>query len=502
MKIKFKSQLYQTQAVDAVVDCFEGQPRQDPLKYTVDPGADAQTRLEVEGFGNGAIRLTDQGVLDNISKVQRRAMLPVSDSLTYFADDNGKKKPASYRPGASVNLDVEMETGTGKTYVYIKTMFEMHKRYGWSKFIIMVPSVAIREGVAKSIEMTAEHFQQEYKKKVRSFVYNSKRLHELESFSSDSGINVMIINVQAFNASGADNRRIYDELDNFQSRKPIDVIAKNRPILILDEPQKMEGPATQSALPKFNPLFILRYSATHRTVHNKVHRLDAVDAFNQKLVKKIKVHGIETKGLSGTNPYLFLHRVETTSSDPVAFVDVETKTQTGIKRVARKLEKGRNLFDLSKGLEAYRGFVVSDIDARDDTVHFTNGDVLRAGEASGDVTERDIRRIQIRETITAHLEREQVLFARGVKVLSLFFIDEVVKYRDYGQEDEKGEYARVFEEEYAQAVANLLGELPLEDVDYRTHLEGIDVAKTHRGYFSIDRKGRMTDPMALVKNVS
>ncbi|MCX7560218.1 DEAD/DEAH box helicase family protein [Sulfitobacter sp. F26204] len=485
--------------MDAVVDCFAGQPRQDPLKYTVDPGAAAQAQLEVEGFGNGAIKLTEDGLIENITKVQRLAMQPLSDSLTYFADDKGKKKPASYKPGARVNLDVEMETGTGKTYVYIKTMFEMHKRYGWSKFIIMVPSVAIREGVAKSIQMTAEHFQQEYGKKVRSFVYNSKRLHELESFSSDSGINVMVINVQAFNASGADNRRIYDELDDFQSRRPIDVIAKNRPILILDEPQKMEGPATQKALPKFNPLFILRYSATHKTIHNKVHRLDAVDAFNQKLVKKIRVHGVETKGLSGTNPYLFLHRIDTSSAAPVAFVDIEVKTKTGIKRVPRKLEQGRDLLDMSKGLEVYRGFTVSNIDARDDTVHFTNGDVLHAGEASGDVTERDIRRIQIRETITAHLEREQVLFARGVKVLSLFFIDEVVKYRDYGQDDDKGEYACVFEHEYEQAVADLLSELPLENVEYRKHLEGIDVGKTHRGYFSIDKKGRMTDPKAAAR---
>lgn len=499
MKIKFKSQDYQTQAVDAVVDCFAGQPRQDPLKYTVDPGANAQSRMEVDGFGNGAIRLPEQALLDNISKVQRSAMLPVSDSLTYFTDDRGKKKPASYKPGAVVNLDVEMETGTGKTYVYIKTMFELHKRYGWSKFIIMVPSVAIREGVAKSIEMTADHFQQEYGKKVRSFVYNSKRLHELESFSSDSGINVMVINYHAFAAKSKDNLRIYDELDDFQSRKPIDVIAKNRPILILDEPQKMEGDATNTAIPRFNPLFILRYSATHKTIHNKVHRLDAVDAFNQKLVKKIRVHGVETKGLSGTNPYLFLHRIETSSASPVATVDIEVKTKTGIKRVARKLEQGRNLFDLSKGLEVYRGFTVSNIDARDDTVHFTNGDVLHAGEASGDVTERDIRRIQIRETISAHLDREQVLFAQGIKVLSLFFIDEVVKYRDYEQDDDKGEYARVFEEEYAQAVADLLGELPLENIEYRKHLEGIDVGTTHRGYFSIDKKGRMTDPKAAAR---
>nr|WP_325248649.1 DEAD/DEAH box helicase family protein [Amylibacter sp.] len=499
MKIKFKSQLYQTQAVDAVVECFAGQPRQDSLKYTVDPGAAAQSQMEVEGFGNGDIKLTDDGLLDNITKVQRLAMLPISDNLTYFTDDKGKKKPGSYKPGARVNLDVEMETGTGKTYVYIKTMFELHKRYGWSKFIIMVPSVAIREGVAKSIEMTAEHFQQEYGKKVRSFVYNSKRLHELESFSSDSGINVMVINYHAFAAKSKDNLRIYDELDDFQSRKPIDVIAKNRPILILDEPQKMEGDATTKAIPRFNPLFILRYSATHKTVHNKVHRLDAVDAFNQKLVKKISVRGIETKGLSGTNPYLFLHRIDTSSAAPVASVDIEVKTKTGIKRVARKLEQGRNLFDLSKGLEVYSGFIVSNIDARDDTVHFTNGDVLHAGEASGDVTERDIRRIQIRETISAHLEREQMLFQRGVKVLSLFFIDEVVKYRDYGQEDERGEYARVFEEEYAEAVAQLLGELPLENAEYRAHLEGIEVSKTHRGYFSIDKKGHMTNPKAAAR---
>jgi type III restriction enzyme len=499
MKIKFKSQPYQSLAVDAVVDCFAGQPRQDALKYTIDPGASAQARMEVDGFGNAEVRLPEAAVMDNIHTVQRRAMLPLSESLTHYTDDAGKKKVASYKPGARINLDIEMETGTGKTYVYIKTMFELHKRYGWSKFIIMVPSVAIREGAAKSIQMTADHFQQEYGKKVRAFVYNSKQLHELESFSSDAGINVMVINVQAFNAAGADNRRIYDELDDFQSRKPIDVIAKNRPILILDEPQKMEGPATQEALPKFNPLFILRYSATHKTVHNKIHRLDAVDAFNQKLVKKIRVRGIETKGLSGTNPYLFLHRVETSAAAPVAFVDIEVKTQSGIKRMSRKLEQGRNLFDLSKGLEVYRGFVVSNIDARDDTVHFTNGDVLRAGEASGDMTEIHRRRLQIRETVSAHLEREQVLFAKGIKVLSLFFIDEVVKYRDYSREDEQGEYARIFEEEYAQAVETLLAELPLENADYRAHLQGIEVRKTHRGYFSIDKNKRMTDPTETKK---
>jgi type III restriction enzyme len=495
MKIKFKSQQYQTAAVEAVVDCFEGQPNTAAQVYRIDPGARAQMRSDEDGFRNADIALPAAQVLENIRKVQQRQNLPLSESLSTFVDDKGKPKKASYKAGAAINLDIEMETGTGKTYCYIRSIFEMNKRYGWSKFIIMVPSIAIREGVAKSLEMTAEHFVESYGKKARFFIYNSKRLHELESFSSDAGINVMVINVQAFNASGADNRRIYEELDDFQSRRPIDVIAKNRPILILDEPQKMEGTATQNALPEFNPLFILRYSATHKTIHNKVHRLDAVDAFSQKLVKKIEVRGIQAKGLTGTNAYLYLEGIQISKSDPVARVEMEVKTASGqIKRLPRKVEKGRNLFDLSKGLDQYRDFVVSDIDARVDEAHFTNGAVLKAGEASGDITERDIRRIQIRETIAAHLEREKQLFAKGIKVLSLFFIDEVAKYRDYDAEDEKGEYARVFEEEYEALKAEYLGELPLEDEAYRKHLDSIDVGATHNGYFSIDKKGKLVDP--------
>ena len=386
MKIKFKSQPYQTAAVEAVVDCFEGQPNTAAQVYRIDPGVRAQMRSDEDGFRNADIAMPASQVLENIRKVQQRQNLPLSESLNTFVDDKGKPKKASYKAGATINLDIEMETGTGKTYCYIKSIFEMNKRYGWSKFIIMVPSIAIREGVAKSLEMTAEHFVESYGKKARFFIYNSKRLHELESFSSDAGINVMVINVQAFNASGADNRRIYEELDDFQSRRPIDVIAKNRPILILDEPQKMEGTATQNALPKFNPLFILRYSATHKTIHNKVHRLDAVDAFSQKLVKKIEVRGIQAKGLTGTNAYLYLEGIQISKSDPVARVEMEVKTGSGIKRVLRKVEKGRNLFDLSKGLDQYRDFVVSNIDARVDEVHFTNGAVLKAGEASGDIT--------------------------------------------------------------------------------------------------------------------
>jgi type III restriction enzyme len=491
MKLKFKVQPYQTQAVDSVVDCFAGQPLVSRITYRIDPGRKAQTSAFEEGFKNAELALTELQVLANIKGVQQRHNLPISDKLVASA-------------GCRINLDVEMETGTGKTYCYIKTVFEMNKRYGWSKFIVMVPSIAIREGVHKSLQITADHFTESYGKKARFFIYNSKRLHELESFSSDAGINVMVINIQAFAASGADNRRIYEELDDFQSRKPIDVIASNRPILILDEPQKMEGAATMVALPKFKPLMILRYSATHKTQHNRVHRLDALDAYNQKLVKKIAVRGIQTRGLAGTNAYLYLEGIEISKKAPVARLEIEVKLASGeIKRQLKRLEFGRNLFDISEGLDQYRdGFTVSQIDARNDTVEFTNGLVLRAGEATGDVSERDIRRIQIRETIKAHFDKEKQLFAQGIKVLSLFFIDEVVKYRDYTQADQRGEYARVFEEEYELLKAEYLSELAIDNDAYRNYLADIDAAKTHDGYFSIDKKTkRLKDPAIGARSV-
>lgn len=491
MKLKFKVQPYQTQAVTAVVDCFAGQPMSTGITYRIDPGRKAQTSAFEEGFKNADLALTELQVLANIKDVQRRQNLPVSDKLVTSV-------------GCRINLDIEMETGTGKTYCYIKTIFEMNKRYGWSKFIIMVPSIAIREGVHKSLQITADHFTESYGKKARFFIYNSKRLHELESFSSDAGINVMVINIQAFAARGADNRRIYEELDDFQSRKPIDVIASNRPILILDEPQKMEGAATMEALPKFKPLMILRYSATHKTQHNRVHRLDALDAYNQKLVKKIAVRGIQTRGLAGTNAYLYLEGIEISKKAPVARLEIEVKLASGeIKRQLKRLEFRDDLFAESGELDQYRdGFTISQIDARNDTVEFTNGLVLQAGEATGDVSERDIRRIQIRETIKAHLDKEKQLFAQGIKVLSLFFIDEVVKYRDYAQPDEKGEYARVFEEEYELLKAEYLAELAIDNDAYRKHLAGIDAAKTHNGYFSIDKKtNRLKDPAVGARSV-
>lgn len=488
MKFKFKTQKYQTNAVNAVVDCFAGQPNTEGLKYRIDPGTykhkHGQQGMQVnmqDGFKNADLVLTEHELLKSIQQVQRSQLLPESVKLA--------KTPVS-----NINLDIEMETGTGKTYCYIKSAFELNKRYGWSKFIIVVPSIAIREGVYKSLQITADHFLESYGKKARFFIYNSKQLHHIESFSSDAGINIMVINVQAFNATGKDARRIYEELDDFQSRRPIDVISANRPILILDEPQKMEGGKTLDSLVNFKPLMVLRYSATHKTEHNKIHRLDALDAYNQKLVKKIAVRGITSKGMSGTQAYLFLEGIEIfTGKAPEARLEFELKQQNGIKRVIRKVTKGSNLYELSGELEQYKDrFVVSEIDFRTDTLTFNNGIEIRAGEAIGDTNEQSLRRIQIRETIKAHFEKEQLLFSQGIKVLSLFFIDEVAKYRDYSEEDEKGSYARIFEEEYQLLLPEYL---QLDNPDYNKYLNGILPSKTHNGYFSIDKKTqRLVDP--------
>ncbi len=487
MKLKFKKQQYQTNAVESVADCFAGQQKSNGAQYRIDPGkvgagVPQQHGFLDEGFKNADIAISQAALLANIQTVQRHQNLPLSAAMV-----SNKVCP--------VNLDIEMETGTGKTYCYIKTMFELNQRYGWSKFIVVVPSIAIREGVFKSLEITAEHFLEEYKKRARFFIYNSKQLHNLESFSSDAGINVMVINVQAFAARGADNRRIYEELDDFQSRRPIDVIKANRPILILDEPQKMEGAQTLKSLEEFNALMVLRYSATHKTTHNKIHRLDALDAYNQKLVKKIAVRGISVKGLTGTNAYLYLESIEvSTSKPPLARLEVEIKQKSGIiKPVLRKLGKNDNLFDISEGLDQYKGFVIADINALTDTVYFTNGEEIQAGEATGDVNESVLRRIQIREAVKAHFEKEQALFHQGIKVLSLFFIDEVAKYRRYDENGENpGEYAQIFEEEYNQHLNDVL---TLDDSPYNRYLRGITAGKTHDGYFSIDKKTKhLVDP--------
>ena len=514
MEIRFKTLNYQKDSVQALVDCFKGQPRSEGHCYMIDQGAakakkaTAQVDMLEEtldlqggkakkviadvGFENAHI-FDLQAVLKNVQEVQAASGLQRSSQL--ITDDDGKGKNLTKSP---LNLDIEMETGTGKTYCYIRTMFELYKQYGWSKFIVVVPSIAIREGVYKSLNMMADHFQEQYGKKARFFIYDSKALHYLESFSSNGGINVMVINVQAFNATGKDNRRIYDELDEFQSRRPIDVISRNRPILILDEPQKMGADKTLESLSNFNPLFILRYSATHKRNYNLVYRLDALDAYNQKLVKKITVKGVEVQGLSGTHGYLYLQDIIVSKSAPEARLELEVAVQNGFKRVVRKVKRGTNLYsDISNNAEQYNDrYVVSDIDARDNSVTFLNGTKIHVGEALGHVDEKIMRTIQIRETIRAHIQKERQLYNQGIKVLSLFFIDEVAKYRQYDEDNNPvdGEYVQIFKEQYQQVLNEVL-DLNLENDPYFDYLKAIDIDRTHNGYFSIDKKSkRLADP--------
>lgn len=483
MKFKFKIQQYQTDAVENTVAVFRGQPTHTLSTYRRDLGTYQNQRIiykeEEAGYGNHRLELDKQTILRNIRSIQNLYDIVPSETLS--------------KGVAPVNLDIEMETGTGKTYVYIKTMFELNKQYGWSKFIVVVPSIAIREGVAKSFTMLEEHFMELYAKKARWFVYDSSNLQQLDSFSSDSGLCVMIINTQAFAASmkeggrSKESRIIYSKRDEFGSRRPIDVIAVNNPIVIMDEPQKMEGDATQAGIKRFNPLFVLNYSATHKTKHDTVYALDALDAYRQQLVKRIHVKGFELKNLRGTSGYMYLDSIELSPKrPPMARIEIETKTASGtIVRKTKTFGTGDSLREES-GLAEYEGFTLSEINAKG-YVTFLNGVTLRRGEVTGDTNELTMQRVQIRETIKSHFEKERQLFKRGIKCLSLFFIDEVAKYKSYDEEgnEVKGVFQKIFEEEYARLVSE---EFHIWDEDYNEYLRRFVPQEVHRGYFSIDKK--------------
>lgn len=502
MKFKFRIQDYQTEAVDAVVKVFEGQPFNDRVSYLRDVGKNrgwTQSSLfsddvsyfdgDGSGFENAPIELSDERLLDNIRALQLENNIKQSPALS---------KP--FGPSCRCALDIEMETGTGKTYCYIKTIFELNKRYGWSKFIVVVPSIAIREGVKKSFEMMEDHFFEHYGKKARYFIYNSKNLNQLDNFSASKDIYVMIINAQAFASSlkeGAKNeaaRIIYSKQDSFGSRRPIDVISANRPIVILDEPQKLGGDATQSSIKLFNPLFALHYSATHKDVHNLVYVLDALDAYRKKLVKKIEVKGFELRNLRGTDGFVYLSQILLDpKKPPIARMTFEINYAKDINRETRLVSVNDNLYAMSAGanmppLEQYKnGYVVKEINPLNNTVTFLNGQTLSVGEVRGDISERDMRRIQIRETILSHFEKEEKLFNMDIKCLSLFFIDEVAHYRQYDEDGNEllGDFGKMFEQEYISVLNDYI---TLNVSPYIEYLKSIDVKDTHKGYFSIDKK--------------
>ena len=485
MKFKFKIQQYQTEAVEQTVNVFAGQPSKTNAQYRRDLGKTAGRIVydeEYVGWRNADVELTAKQLLDNIKQMQTEGNIPQS-KLLVKQDGLG-----------ACSLDIEMETGTGKTYVYIKTMFELNKRYGWSKFIVVVPSIAIREGVHKSFKMLEEHFMELYGKKVRYFIYDSSNLTQIDSFSSDAAINVMIINTQAFARDFKEDGKnkvsliMYTKRDDFQSRRPIDVIAANRPIIIMDEPQKMEGAATQKALKHFKPLFVLNYSATHKTSHNCIYALDAYDAYQQRLVKKIQVKGITLQNLMGAQAYIYFDSIVLSKNKaPEVKLEIEIQGGNSPYRKTLKFSQGDSLYDASK-LPAYKEFVITDINVNTNTVYFRNGDRLRKGEVMGDVSEKTIQQVQIRETVKSHFEKERQLFQQGIKTLSLFFIDEVANYKGYDEQGEvvKGDLWKMFEKEYNDYLNE---NLSLFEDDYQKYLKRFSVEQVHNGYFSIDKKG-------------
>ena len=517
MKLQFKEQDFQLNAVKAVVGCFEGQPLK-TNRFTLERSKEIMRKAKMAatgastfdfsieeeiGYRNSSIQILEGQVLKNIQEVQKENDLHQSQQV---------ERPKGLKLG--YNLTIEMETGTGKTYTYIRTMYELFEKYGWSKFIVIVPSIAIREGVYKSFQVTQEHFQEKYGHKINPFIYNSSNPQDIETFASDSRISVMIINTQAFNARGKDARRIYQELDQFGTRKPIEIISQTNPILIIDEPQSVDGKKTLESMQDFNPLFTLRYSATHKVEYNKVYRLDALDAYNKRLVKKIQVKGINLKGSTGTTGYLYLEHISlSTTKPPFAVMEFEQRSGSGVKRVRKKLGEGDNLYELSGNMPAYKNQTITEINGYLNKV-VVGGEEIYPGDIVNDMDELAFRRIQIRECILSHLQKEKQLFEKGIKVLSLFFIDSVDKYRVYGGDGDEllGEYAQIFEEEYKNAVNDFLdlfhqdyndylkdndpsdvhkGYMPL---NYKEYLKRDDANKVHNGYFSIDKKGLSIDP--------
>lgn len=490
MKLRYKHQRFQTEAARAVTDVFKGQPFVDPAEFLHDVG---QGRINYgeHGFANAPLMIDRSQLTENVRTVQLAQGLKPID---YFEGE-----------GEDITLTVEMETGTGKTYTYIKTMYELNKLYGWTKFIIVVPSVAIREGVLKSFQTMEDHFGDEYGKRMQYFVYNSKQLSKIDAFATDSAMHCMIINTQAFNSSfdntadNATSRIIFDRRDEFGSRRPIDVIAKTNPIMIIDEPQSVLGAnknnRTRQGLRLFNPIMMLLYSATHREgdIYNMVFRLDAIDAYNRKLVKKIEVKGISQIGSTATNGFLCLEEIVIGKGNPKARISFDTKTANGTKQVTRLVGENFDLFEQSGGLAEYRDrCIVKRIDGRAGTVELLNGTILSEGTMVGNVHEDAIRREQIRETIRSHFERERMLFPKGIKVLSLFFIDKVENYRVYGSGNSfsPGRFAEMFEQEYI----NVLNEnIDIFSPEYMQYLQSHSVSAVHAGYFSQDKKGKMTD---------
>ncbi len=485
MKLQFDKNLeYQQQAIASVVDLFNGQtPMQ--TNFTVS-AYNGQIGLFDTGNGIGnRLELDEEEILKNLQEVQLRNGLPQTKTL----------KAGNY------DFDIEMETGTGKTYVYLRTILELHKNYGFSKFIIVVPSIAIKEGVYKSLQITEEHLKGLYDNTIYNyFIYDSSNLEQVRSFAVSNNIEIMVINIDAFRRSFSDPTKeskaniIHRTNDRLNGMKPIELIQETRPFVIIDEPQSVDTtPKSKEAIKSLNPLCTLRYSATHVEKHNLVYKLDAVDSYNLGLVKQIEVAGFATKDYHN-NAYLKLLSVNNKKTPITARIEMDVKDNKGqVKRTAVTVKRGDDLYDKSKGRDVYEGYIISEIycEEGNEYVAFTSKpDILRIGKPIGDVDDLAVKEQMIRKTIEEHLNKELVLNKQGVKVLSLFFIDRVANYRYYDENGnpQKGIYATLFEKHYNDLIRQPKYNTLFKDIDLDTAAEEV-----HNGYFSADKKGVLKD---------
>ena len=461
MKLSFESNLsYQQDAIQSVVGLFEGQAIEDSLfQYNLN---EPQASL-IDGIGNKLV-LSGEQILANLQKVQRKNEIPVS----YLLD--------------GMHFSIEMETGTGKTYVYLRTIYELNKTYGFKKFVVVVPSVPIREGVLKNLQITHEHFQTLYDNTpIRFYIYDRNKISQLRGFAAGDNIEVLVINIDSF---AKDENVINKPNDKLNGQEPINFIKKVQPIVIVDEPQNMESEKRAAAIANLNPLCTLRYSATHRNRYNLVYSLNPVKAYDLGLVKQIEVDSVfEENSLNGA--FVELESITASKTKITAKVSIDVNEKSGVKRKSVSVRVGDDLYAKSERREIYRnGYMVEEIDASNACIVFSNGDVLYQGQRKDDMND-DVMKFQIRRTIEEHLRKELKLNKLGIKVLSLFFIDRVANYRTYDAQgnEVKGKFAVWFEEIYSELIKR---------TEFQS-LQHYDSEKIHNGYFSQDKKGHAKD---------
>ena len=462
MKFHFDpNQRFQLDAINSIVGVFEGQPlNQGDFSFSIS----SESYMFQEGGVGNRLEISEEQILKNVLEIQKKNELPVLEKLD------------------GMNFSIEMETGTGKTYVYLRTIYELNKKYGFKKFVIVVPSIAIREGVLKNLEITFEHFQNLYDKTPVNFdVYDSKRVSNLRNFAVNNNIQILVINIDSF---AKDENIINKPNDKLTGKKPIEFIQVTSPIVIVDEPQNMETDIRKKAVENLDPLCTLRYSATHINRYNMVYSLDPVKAYDLGLVKQIEVDSIVTEN-DFNEAYLCLKKVIATKTRTSSKIKIDVNTTDGVKRKSLTAKVGDDLYDLSNKREIYKsGYIINGIDVSENLIELSNGETIFVGDTFGGLSD-EVMKVQVQKTIEEHFLKERKLKSNGIKVLSLFFIDRVANYRDYDSEGKpvKGKFAKWFEEIYRE----------ISSKSAYKNLNPFDAEEVHNGYFSADKKGKWKD---------